>query len=149
MKHISPFLFLFFVILVGCKSQKKEETETLDETEEKNVSEKQESNIVIDPILHASAIIQWKEKTIYIDPSGGAKAFEGKKAADIVLITDIHGDHMDIDTLDSLDISKAVIVVPQAVGEKLPAGYTGQLVIINNGETKNVQDIAIEAVLIP
>jgi len=146
MKHISPFLFLFFVILVGCKSQKKEETETLDETEEKNVSEKQESNIVIDPILHASAIIQWKEKTIYIDPSGGAKAFEGKKAADIVLITDIHGDHMDIDTLDSLDISKAVIVVPQAVGEKLPAGYTGQLVIINNGETKNVQDIAIEAV---
>ncbi len=149
MKLYIPGFLLICLLLANCKSQKKEDSEVINETLEENVqevSEKKEDDIVIDPIGHATAIIQWKEKTIYIDPNGGAKAFEGKKPANIVLITDIHGDHMNIDTLDSLNLSKAEVVVPQAVAEKLPAAYTERLVIINNGETKEIQGISIEAI---
>ncbi len=149
MKLYIPSLFLICLLVANCKSQKKEDSEVINETVEENVQEvpeKKEDNIVIDPIGHASAIIQWKQKIIYIDPNGGSKAFTNKKPANIVLITDIHGDHMNIDTLDSLNLAKAEIVVPQAVAEKLPASYTERLVIINNGEIKEVQGIPIEAI---
>ncbi|WP_109301073.1 MBL fold metallo-hydrolase [Aquimarina sp. AU474] len=149
MKLKTQSIILICILVLACKSQKKEETEIINETidpPQEEVSKKIESDIVIDPIGHATAILEWKDKTIYIDPYGGSKAFEGKKPANLVLITDIHGDHMNIDTLDSLDLSKAEIIVPQAVAEKLPASYTDQLLIINNGETKEVQGISIEAI---
>ncbi len=135
--------------MLSCKSQKKEDIEVSNETvteEPKEEPKKTISDITVDPVRHASTILEWKEKVIYIDPTGGAKAFANKKLPDLVLITDIHGDHMNIDTLDSLNLSKAEIVVPQAVAEKLPANYTEKLVIINNGETKEVQGIPIEAI---
>ncbi|GAA4274733.1 MBL fold metallo-hydrolase [Aquimarina gracilis] len=137
------------MFLIQCKSQKKEDSEVVNETVEDTIQkapEKKVADIIIDPIGHASAIIEWKNKVIYIDPNGGAKPYTNKKSPNIILITDIHGDHMNIDTLDSLDMAKAEIVVPQAVAEKLPASYTERLVIINNGETKEVQGIPIEAI---
>lgn len=148
LKMIYPLLLCFFIL--SCKSQKKEDPEGTEES----ISEEQKepvkkipvSDVAIDPIGHASAIITWKEKTIYIDPAGGTKAFKNKKSPDIVLITDVHGDHMHIDTLDSLNLSKAEVVVPQAVAEKLPASYTEKLVILNNGDIKEIQGIPIEAI---
>ncbi len=135
--------------LINCKPQQKEKS-TLDNEKISAPSEKLvqklNNDISIYPVSHASAILEYKEKTIYIDPAGGSKFFKDKKPANLILITDIHGDHLDIDTLDSLSMSKANIVVPQAVAEKLPASYTDQLVIINNGDIKEVQGISIEAV---
>ncbi|MCK8519988.1 MBL fold metallo-hydrolase [Aquimarina sp. D1M17] len=144
-------IVICMLLVMGCKSHKNEDSEqiideSIEETPTKPVTPKVESDISIDPIGHATAILEWKDKVIYIDPNGGPKLFEEKKLADIVLITDIHGDHMNIDTLDSLDLSKAEIVVPQSVAEKLPANYTEQILIINNGETKEVQGIPIEAI---
>ncbi len=143
-------LYLILISLfINCKSQKKEDTEVINETINEIQKEEQKkpvSDINIDPIVHATTILEWKDKTIYIDPTGGRKAFKGKKLPNLVLITDIHGDHMNIETLDSLDLSLAELIVPQAVAEKLPASYTDQLVILNNGETKEVQGISIEAI---
>ncbi|MEW7292225.1 MBL fold metallo-hydrolase [Aquimarina sp. 2304DJ70-9] len=146
-----PLLTIVMIcfLILSCKSQKKEDPEVIDETVTEEPKEEPKtpiSDITIDPISHASTILEWKEKVIYIDPTGGTKAFVNKKLADLVLITDIHGDHMNIDTLDSLNLSKAEIIVPQAVAEKLPAHYTEKLVIINNGETKEIQGISIEAI---
>ena len=138
-------LVVLVLFISSCKSEKKESTSEATTTIEE-VKKDVISDIKIDPIEHATTILEWKEKTIYLDPNGGAKAFEGKKLADIVLITDIHGDHLNIETLDSLDLSKAKLVVPPAVAEKLPAQYTEQLVILNNGETTNIKDISIEAI---
>ncbi len=145
------YIVLIGFLLTGCKSQQKEEETT---TSNKNTAELakaattkiQVDNILIDAIGHASSIIEYDQKVIYIDPSGGANLYTDKKPADIVLITDIHGDHMNIETLNNLDIAKAKIVVPQAVAEKLPAYYTEQLIIINNGETKEIQGVPIEAI---
>ena len=74
----------------------------------------------IQPIKHASLVLTWQNTTIYVDPDGGAKAFEGLAAPTIILITDIHGDHFNTETLLALNISKAAFIVPQAVADKLP-----------------------------
>jgi len=85
--------------------------------------------LTINPIEHATAVLEWGGTTIYIDPVGGAKAFENQKKPDLILITDIHGDHFSLETLDSLDTSMAKIIVPQAVADKMTEKYTAQLSI--------------------
>lgn len=145
--HILSIIIVCFS-LTHCKNIKKDAAITQNETSvlESKDSLIQESDITILPIQHASTILEWKGKTIYIDPAGGATPYLNKKSPDIVLITDIHGDHMDVETLDSLDLSKAKIIVPGAVAEKLPASYTEQLVIMNNGDIDTIQEIKIEAI---
>lgn len=150
MKSHTLFLLGISLFIISCKDTKKEETTTNTENQETastdKSTEKPISDLKIIPITHATAVLEYKEKTIYIDPTGGTKAFKNQKLPDIVLITDIHGDHMNIETLDSLDLEKSKLVVPQAVAERLPARYTKQLVIINNGEVKDVEGISIEAI---
>ena len=45
------------------------------------------------PIQHASLMIQAGGKVLYVDPAQGS--YDGLPQADYILITDIHGDHMD------------------------------------------------------
>src|ERR1700730_18259175 len=59
--------------------------------------------VKITPLNHASTLIEAGGKTIYLDPAKPAK-FSGLAKADLILITDIHGDHMDPDSIK--DISK-------------------------------------------
>src|SRR5437868_4299085 len=78
-------------------------------------------SLTIQPILHASIILEWNKRVIYIDPSGGAKAYEGMPAPDVIIITDIHGDHADIETLKALQTkSNTTYVMPYAVSELIP-----------------------------
>ena len=80
-------------------------------------------NVVVHPIFHAALVLQWKGKSIYIDPYNGADAYKTLPKPDLVLITDIHGDHMDLKTLQGLDLGSATLIVPQAVADKLPAEW--------------------------
>src|SRR5688572_3282116 len=91
--------------------------------------------LAIQPIQHGTVVFTWDNKTIYIDPYGGGKAFRDIASPDMIVITDIHGDHMNVETLQAIETSKAVFVVPKAVADQLPEAYKKQLVIINNGET--------------
>lgn len=103
-------------------------------------------DIAIKPILHGTLVLEYQDMTIYVDPYGGADKFAGQKPADLVLITDIHGDHHDQKTLEGLDLSQATIVAPQAVAEKLPAGKYKAIEVIGNGETKTLLDAKILAI---
>ncbi|GAA3510639.1 MBL fold metallo-hydrolase [Aquimarina addita] len=149
MKFHTLLLFAICISIWSCKNSKKAET-TIAGTEAKEFSTDTTkgivSNIKITPIEHATTILEYDGKVLYIDPNGETKAFENQKKADLVLITDIHGDHMNIETLDSLDLSKAKMIVPAAVAEKLPANYTSQLMILNNGDSLNTKGITIEAI---
>src|SRR5215813_11005512 len=92
-------------------------------------------NIIIQPIFHAALVLEWNGKSIYVDPFNGADAYKTLKKPDLVVITDIHGDHMDLKTLQALDLSSAILVVPQAVADKLPADWKQKIVVLNNGNT--------------
>ena len=100
----------------------------------------------IEPILHGSFVLTHNNKTIYVDPYGGSKLFESKNSPDIILITDIHGDHLDQKTLDGIDTSKAIFIVPQAVANQLPKKYDSQIVTLKNGQGIHRLDYFIQAI---
>lgn len=100
----------------------------------------------IQPLNHATLAMTWNGKTIYADPYEGTKTFEGIAAPDLILITDIHGDHFDPATLDVLDLSHAIIVVPQAVADKMSEKLKAKAVVLNNGQTISKLDISITAI---
>lgn len=102
--------------------------------------------ITIAPVLHGSLVLQWQGKTIYVDPYGGADKFSAYPAPDLVLITDIHGDHLHAETLKGLDLKKAELLAPKAVMNQLDAALTFKKkhMMANGGESK-WKDIQIMA----
>ena len=104
-----------------------------------------DGDVVIQPITHGTLVLSWKDEVVYIDPYGGADRFNGIADPTIILITDIHGDHLNQKTLDGLNISRARFFVPQAVMEKLPKRMKERAVVIENGQTIVFQDIEILA----
>jgi L-ascorbate metabolism protein UlaG (beta-lactamase superfamily) len=97
--------------------------------------------IELTPLAHAHVQIEYAGKVIHIDPSNQTN-FANAKPADIVLITDIHGDHMDPPSIDRVRKANTVYVAPAALADKFP----GMTTIINNGETKTVEGVSIQAV---
>jgi L-ascorbate metabolism protein UlaG (beta-lactamase superfamily) len=100
----------------------------------------------IQPLNHATLALTWNGKMIYADPYGGAKTFAGIATPDLIVITDIHGDHFDPSTLDVLDLSKAIIVAPQAVIDKMSDKLKANTVALGNGQTISKLDISITAI---
>jgi len=98
-------------------------------------------NIELTPMAHAHVQIEFGGKVIHIDPSNQAN-LASAKPADIVLITDIHGDHMDPASIDRLRKAGTQYVAPSALADKFP----GPTTIIANGETKMVDGVSIQAV---
>ncbi|MFD1875641.1 MBL fold metallo-hydrolase [Hymenobacter bucti] len=102
--------------------------------------------LTVQPITHGSVVLTWNGKTIYIDPYGGAASYTGLTAPDVILITDIHGDHLDPKTLAGLSVGKAVMIVPPAVAEKLPAEYKPQVRILRNGQQLDTLGLRVSAI---
>jgi L-ascorbate metabolism protein UlaG (beta-lactamase superfamily) len=101
-------------------------------------------DIQIQPLNHATFTLEWNGRKIFVDPVGGAQRF--KDTADLILVTDIHGDHLNADTLKAVSRADTQIVGPQAVADQLPAALKSKTIIIANGEKKEVQGVSIEAV---
>lgn len=85
--------------------------------------------VKITPIYHATAVIQAGEDTIYIDPAHPAN-IAGLAPAGLILITDIHRDHMDPADIQALSNSQTQIVAPAAVQQTVANAK-----VLHNGET--------------
>jgi L-ascorbate metabolism protein UlaG (beta-lactamase superfamily) len=101
--------------------------------------------LTIKPVQHASLIFTVGDVTIYADPSG-ADNYKGATPPGIILITDIHGDHFDIKTIEAVKTAATILVVPQAVADKLPAADKEHLVMLKNGDNVTQSGISIEAI---
>ncbi|MDE3743381.1 MBL fold metallo-hydrolase [Maribacter polysaccharolyticus] len=155
MKRFVFTLAVIGLILVSCKEEKKSTEAKDSDTGSKATMEEllltpthtsKAETVKIVPIEHATAILEWKDITIYIDPIGGADMFKGQKQPDLILITDIHGDHLSVETLKALKTDKSKIIAPQAVADKLPEEFTPQVDVLDNGESKERYGIKIEAI---
>ncbi len=102
--------------------------------------------LIIQPITHGSVVLNFEGKSIYVDPYGGADLYNGLAKPDLILITDIHGDHLDKKTLDALETTGATFVVPQAVADQLPEKYKNQVKVVANGKCVTAQGITIKAI---
>jgi L-ascorbate metabolism protein UlaG (beta-lactamase superfamily) len=103
-------------------------------------------SLTIQPLVHATLVLSTPNLIIYVDPTGGAANYDGIKPPDMILITDIHGDHMDPKTLGAVRTAATVLVVPKAVADKLPDSLKGHLVILANGEHTTQSGITINAI---
>jgi L-ascorbate metabolism protein UlaG (beta-lactamase superfamily) len=100
----------------------------------------------IQPVLHGSLVLTWDNKTIYVDPYGGAKAFKGLASPDLILITDIHPDHLDTATLNAIETGKAKFIVPQAVADMMPVKFKSRVIVLANGKNMTEKGVSVSAI---
>jgi L-ascorbate metabolism protein UlaG (beta-lactamase superfamily) len=96
--------------------------------------------VKITPIYHAAAMIEAGADRIYIDPAKPAD-IRGLPPGDLILITDIHGDHMDADDIKALSKDGTVIIAPTAVQQTITAAKP-----LDNGATTSWRKWKIRAV---
>ena len=143
------FTILVICCLLGCKEQKKIDADVNSSNVEAPLPKSaivEEKPLHIIPIEHATAVLEWGEITVYVDPVGGLEAFEGQKDPDLILITDIHGDHFNLETLQELNTEKAKIMMPRAVASMMPTEFTPQIDVLDNGTSKMRYGINVEAI---
>ncbi len=145
MKTIVFSLISCILGLMGCKEPQKNKQEPASLSAVVSESPLMEKPEII-PIEHATAVISWGATTVYIDPVGGAAAFKDQSPPDLILITDIHGDHLNVETLEALDTSKANFIVPKAVADLLPGAFASKIAVLDNGASIEHQGIKVEAI---
>jgi L-ascorbate metabolism protein UlaG (beta-lactamase superfamily) len=96
--------------------------------------------VKITPIRHASMMIEAGGKVIHVDPWSQGN-FDGLPKADLILITDIHPDHLDQAAIDKIRKNGTVFIAPQAVAKTIADAK-----VIRNGESTTWDQWAIEAV---
>jgi L-ascorbate metabolism protein UlaG (beta-lactamase superfamily) len=111
-------------------------------TEDRIVADK--GTIFVHPIQHATFVLRYKGLTIYVDPVGGRDRFKEFPAPELILITDIHGDHADRKTVEAVRKEGTTIVAPPAVANLL-AGIP-RVQVLENGETTEIAGVKIEAI---
>lgn len=104
-----------------------------------------QGDVVIHPVNHASFVMQWQGQLLYVDPVGGTAPYSELPRPRVIFITDIHGDHLNVDTLKGLVQPDTVIVAPQAVKDLLPAELQAVTQVLANGATASVAGIGVEA----
>ena len=96
--------------------------------------------VKITPIYHAAAMIEAGDDRIYIDPAKPAN-IAGLAPGDLILITDIHGDHLDPADIAALSNAQTVIVAPAAVQQTVTNAK-----VLANGENMTWRKWKIAAV---
>jgi L-ascorbate metabolism protein UlaG (beta-lactamase superfamily) len=111
-----------------------------------DVIKTKKGEIKIHPIVHGTLAIEYDGLTIYVDPYGGAEGFENLNDADLILITDIHGDHLNKETLNALNTSNSHFIVPEAVAQQMEGIEHGEIEVLNNDKSTSFKGIDIKAI---
>jgi L-ascorbate metabolism protein UlaG (beta-lactamase superfamily) len=101
-------------------------------------------DITITAIQHASVQVEQAGKVIQVDPAQGD--FAKAKPADVVLVTDIHGDHLNPDLIAKVRKAGAPVVMPAAVQSQVAGKVAAPVEVLANGQSKTVAGVSIEAV---
>ncbi len=96
--------------------------------------------VKITPIYHATAKITAGKDVIVIDPAPPAK-IDGIGPADLILITDIHGDHMNAEDVKALSKDGTVVIAPAAVIDTISRSK-----LVGNGDSTDWHKWKITAV---
>jgi len=98
-------------------------------------------DIVVTPVYHATAIVSFGGKVIWLDPWSKGD-LQGRPPADIVLITDNHPDHLDAGALAAVSKDGTQIVAPEVVAEGLDRKVDH---VLANGDRVVLGDVTVQA----
>ena len=101
--------------------------------------------LTIHPILHSSMVLEWKGRHILIDPYGGGDLYRNY-VPNLILITDIHGDHFNKETLNELPLSNCQIIAPAAVKELMSEEMAAKVSLLANGKSTTWEDVTLTGV---
>jgi len=103
-------------------------------------------DLEVHPVRHGTVVFKWNGKTVFVDPVGGAALFKSHGTPDLVLVTDIHGDHFNKDTLMEIVMDKTVVITPEAVAALAPEGLKKRITTLANGGSVEKLGVKIDAV---
>ena len=103
-------------------------------------------DIKMTPILHATMVLEWQDKTIYIDPYGGADKFSDFDDADLVFITHAHGDHLNKETLAGLNLSETQLIAPKSVVNELGEIQFAKVTAMDIFDKTEIMGLQVEAI---
>jgi L-ascorbate metabolism protein UlaG (beta-lactamase superfamily) len=96
--------------------------------------------VKITPIRHASLMIEAGGKVIQVDPWSQGN-FDGLPKADLILLTDLHPDHLDAKAIAQVRKDSTAFIAPEAVAKTVTESK-----VIHNGEKTTWDQWTIEAV---
>ena len=102
--------------------------------------------LIITPINHATLVIEWGGKTIYVDPVGMAGWYKAFPKPDLVLLTHIHGDHFRESILKVVVGPKTQLVAPPALVGVLGKEFKAKTIAVANGTSTDKVGFKLEAV---
>ena len=97
-------------------------------------------DIVITPIIHSSLQVEHAGRVIQLDP-WSAGDLTGAKPADLILVTDDVGHHLDVTAIQRLRKPGAPIVMPASGKAKIPDG-----IVLANGAATTIAGIGVESI---
>src|SRR4029077_20480088 len=101
-------------------------------------------DIQITPIMHSSVQLEYAGKVIQVDPVAAYDnvelpllgKFDALKAADLILVTDIHPENLDPAEIAKLRKPGAPVVMPMAAASEAGAKIAAPTIVLANGESK-------------
>ncbi len=88
---------------------------------------------------HASLMLKFEGKIIYIDPFGQLTDYSRLPKADAIFITHEHDDHFDKAAIQSIRTKNTTLVLTKKCAEKLSGG-----IVLKNGDVQTVMGIKVE-----
>lgn len=102
-------------------------------------------DLLIHPVNHASLVLKWGGKAIYVDPAGGAELYANLPPADAIVITHGHQDHFHLQTLMAI-AGDAKLITNQEVFALLPPALKANATALANGAEGSLLDIPVRAI---
>lgn len=105
-----------------------------------------ETPIQINPISHATMVINWGEATMYIDPAEAVESYSDFSAPNVVLVTHEHGDHFNLEVLQEIVTDNVELIVNDGVFQKLTPELQGKAIVMANWDINELLGFEITAV---
>ena len=96
--------------------------------------------IEITPLIHSSVQLEYDGTVIQVDP-WNRLGLAGAKVADLILITDNPGHHLDVDAVSKLSKPSTTVIIAGNGKDRIPHGQVMEI-----GDTTSVGEITIEAI---
>ena len=97
-------------------------------------------SIEITTLLHAGVQLEYRGTVVQVDP-WDRLGLPDAKPADLILISDDPGHHLDVDAIERLRKPGASVVLTAAGKQKWPDG-----IVVANGETVRVAGVTVESI---
>lgn len=133
MKALSLFLLtLSLVLSMPAEAKETFETDFIDTGD---------GGLMITFVGHGTLMFLYNGAVIHVDPVSREADYAKMPAADLILITHEHGDHLDPKALEQIKKENTVIVLNGKSAEKINEG-----IVMKSGDVKTIQGVKIEAV---